>query len=95
MKEILYINYISTDYYEHLLGHNNIFYEDGYLLNNQSLVNMLLIISVKLTFHRKNTSKGATLSIMWLLPIKYQYIIEKIVIEFQLIDLNKLLVAPT
>lgn len=56
---------------------------------------MLLIISFKLTFNRKNTSKGTTLSIMWLLPIKYQWIIETTVIEFQTIDLNKLLVVPT
>lgn len=64
------------------------------IFNNQSLVNMLLIITFKLTFNRKNTSKSSTLSIMCLLPIKYQWIIENMVIEFQLIDLNKLLVAP-
>ena len=55
---------------------------------------MLLLMSFKLTFGRKNTSKGNALSIMWLLPIKYQWILENMVIELQLIDLNKLLVAP-
>ena len=55
---------------------------------------MLLIITFKLTFNRKNTYKGTALSVMWLLPIKHQCIIENTVIEFQLIDLKKLLVVP-
>lgn len=43
---------------------------------------MLLIIIFKLKFNKKNTTKGTTLSIMWLLSIKYQWIIENMVIEF-------------